>query len=101
MHIEFGLFVIFFVSEVVVMLFSVRIGNVYSYTTNKTGNQSQYSFFWVNGENYQYDESRPRCAKRKQKTVSDFYGLKTPPAPAVNPDPATQTQPDPGPRYLV
>ena len=30
-------------------------------------------FFWTGWENHQYDESRPRCAKREWETVSDFY----------------------------
>ena len=43
------------------------------------------TFFWASGENHQYDESRPRYIKRERKTVSDFYWLKTPPAPSIAP----------------
>ena len=39
-------------------------------------------FFWVSGENHQYDEFRSRW-KHERKTMSDFYWLKIPPAPAI------------------
>ena len=44
-----------------------------------------FLFFWAIVENHQYNESRPRCAKRKRETVSDLYWLKTPPAPSIAP----------------
>ena len=50
-------------------------------------------FFLGQRGNHQNDESRSRCAKRVPKTMSDFYWLKTPPAP--------QLPLEPGPRYLV
>ena len=31
------------------------------------------------------NESHPRCTKRERKTVSDFYRLKTLPAPSITP----------------
>ena len=42
-----------------------------------------FVFFLGQRGNRQNDDSLPRCAKRKQKTVSDFYWLKTPAAPSI------------------
>ena len=40
--------------------------------------------------------TNPTGATREWKTVTDFYGLKTPPAPSIAPGATV-----PGPRYIV
>ena len=41
--------------------------------TFSQGHEEEKAFFWGDGENRQNDESRPWCAKRERKTVSEFY----------------------------
>ena len=42
-------------------------------------------FFWASGENYQYYESRPRCAKHERENSVRLLLTKTPPIPSIAP----------------